>query len=258
MFLLSLALGSQPTLTHPDALFGRPVEERVLRGWTAPCDPEGLARHGHPVVDPAAPPAWVLAEGISGPDLERATDQLRTLVTDWLGALEEAGDGTFAKRTFCVGLWDDTAGPNSFAAGGRWLYVGLRDLKTMSTVHRVGQPAVEYTVGHELGHLLQQLAGLDFPGPTARAGELHADCLAGYLMGLGRDPTFTRISGFVAQTEAFRIGDHHLSSPQHHGTPNERRDAFQRGRQAGLAAASAQASASRSEGLLAACTALVR
>jgi predicted metalloprotease len=89
-----------------------------------------------------------------------------------------------------------------------------------------GAFAVAYVIAHEYAHNVQQedgvLAGHMFAMPT----ELNADCLAGtyarwdYAQG-GLDASGVQ----QALDAALAVGDFQFLSPQHHGTPQERRDA---------------------------------
>jgi hypothetical protein len=254
MWWTTLALASPP-LVPPAALQQQNLANHVLAGHDARCLPEELAKAGRPVVGPETRSVYLASKGIDGAMVASTVDDLRTMVVGWLTLLQAAGDTRISGRELCVGLWDDAKGANSFAAGGRWIYVGVRDLETMAKVHGAGMPAtVEYTVGHELGHALQQAEKLAFPGTTARAAELHADCIAGYLMGLDRNPRFSRVGRLIASSEAFRIGDHQHSDPQHHGTPVERQAAFDAGWTAGMAATGG--AARTSAGILVSCAAV--
>lgn len=233
---LAVALAA-PGLSSPAELQRNVLANHVLPGHDVRCEPAELAKIGRPVVSPETKSVWLTARNIDSAAITRTVDDLRGLVVGWLTQLTAAGDARITGRTFCVGLWDDVAGANSFAAGGKWIYVGVRDLETMSKAHGAGLPAtVEYTMGHEFGHALQQGEKLRFSGATARAAELHADCVAGYLMGLDRNAQYSKISKLVAGSEAFRIGDYRHADPQHHGTPSERQAAFTAGWNAGLAA----------------------
>jgi predicted metalloprotease len=98
----------------------------------------------------------------------------------------------------------------------------------------IGAFAVAYVVAHEYGHNVQQergvLTGRLFAMPT----ELNADCLAG---------TWTAWDygrGGVTQADvqevidaALAAGDFDYTNPQHHGTPQERRDALLTGLKSG-------------------------
>jgi predicted metalloprotease len=91
----------------------------------------------------------------------------------------------------------------------------------------VGDFAVAYVVAHEYGHNVQQEKG-ELAGRTrALPTELNADCLAGtwarWAYGQGRlDPGDAQ----EALDAALAVGDFDFLSPQHHGTPQERRDAL--------------------------------
>jgi predicted metalloprotease len=91
----------------------------------------------------------------------------------------------------------------------------------------VGDFAVAYVVAHEYAHNVQQENGALSGRTRALPTELNADCLAGtwasWAYGQGRLK-----QGDVQQAldAALAVGDFDLLSPQHHGTPSERRDAL--------------------------------
>jgi predicted metalloprotease len=94
----------------------------------------------------------------------------------------------------------------------------------------IGDFAVAYVVAHEYGHNVQQEKGVLTSGKRALPTELNADCLAGtwarWDYGKGRLDPGDAQEGLDA---ALAVGDFDLLSPQHHGTPQERRDALQTG-----------------------------
>lgn len=97
----------------------------------------------------------------------------------------------------------------------------------------VGDFGVAYLVAHEYAHNLQQELGYfsaQRRGSSARPFELQADCLAGvwgasvYRAGLLQEGDVEE-----ALNTALAVGDFEVGSEQHHGTPEERRDAWQLG-----------------------------
>jgi predicted metalloprotease len=98
----------------------------------------------------------------------------------------------------------------------------------------IGDFAVEYVVAHEYGHNVQQEGGLLAGRLRALPTELNADCLAGtwakWDYGQGKLQP-----GDIQQAldAALAVGDFDYLSPQHHGTPQERRDALLTGFRAG-------------------------
>jgi predicted metalloprotease len=97
-----------------------------------------------------------------------------------------------------------------------------------------GDFAVKYVIAHEYAHNVQQENGTLGGRSRALPTELNADCLAG---------TWTRWDygqgglddGDVQEglDAALAVGDFDLLSPQHHGTPQERRDALLTGFRSG-------------------------
>ena len=91
-----------------------------------------------------------------------------------------------------------------------------------------GDFAVAYVIAHEYAHNLQQEFGIfdNSQGPSARPYELQADCWSGtwansvYAEGeLAKDDLDEILNAALA------VGDFDVGNAQHHGTPEERRDA---------------------------------
>lgn len=99
-----------------------------------------------------------------------------------------------------------------------------------------GDFAVAYVIAHEYAHNVQQELGVfaGFRGRQARPFELQADCMSGtwansvYEQGLLEPGDLEE-----ALQTALAIGDFEVGSEQHHGTPNERRDALLAGYEGG-------------------------
>ena len=98
--------------------------------------------------------------------------------------------------------------------------------------HRFGRAAgdfgVAYVLAHEYAHNLQQEFGVfSRPSPTAEPFELQADCFAGawgnsvYRQGLLEPGDVEE-----AINTALAVGDFDVSNAQHHGTPEQRREAW--------------------------------
>lgn len=99
--------------------------------------------------------------------------------------------------------------------------------------HAVGDFGVAYIIAHEYAHNLQNELGFfsaTRQGASAEPFELQADCLAGvwgasvYHEGLLHPGDIED-----ALNTTLAVGDFEVNSPQHHGTPEERRDAWQLG-----------------------------
>jgi predicted metalloprotease len=99
-----------------------------------------------------------------------------------------------------------------------------------------GDFGVAYVVAHEYAHNLQAEFGVfdQFSGPTVRPLELQADCFAGawgnsvYRQGLLKPGDIEEAIG-----TALAVGDFAVENAQHHGTPDERREAWLRGFEGG-------------------------
>jgi predicted metalloprotease len=94
----------------------------------------------------------------------------------------------------------------------------------------VGDFAVAYVVAHEYGHNVQQELGLLGSRTRALPTELNADCLAGTWAGWANAQGRLDAGDLdEALNAALAVGDFDYLSPQHHGTPQERRDALETG-----------------------------
>jgi predicted metalloprotease len=103
--------------------------------------------------------------------------------------------------------------------------------------HTVGDFAVAYIVAHEYGHQIQDELGLfDRYGgqlPTS-AFELQADCYAGtWANSAYRDNRLEDGDVQEALDAALAVGDFDASDPSHHGTPEQRAEAWNAGFESG-------------------------
>jgi predicted metalloprotease len=149
--------------------------------------------------------------------------------------------------TGCGSPADDTAA--FYCPGDDTIYVGRRIAEGVLTGairgfpgeaaqgRAVGDFGVAYIVAHEYGHNLQQEQGVFDArrrGASAMPFELQADCLAGtwgasvYRAGELQDGDVQEALSTVTA-----VGDFEVGSTQHHGTPQERRDAWLLGFESG-------------------------
>jgi uncharacterized protein len=95
--------------------------------------------------------------------------------------------------------------------------------------HAVGDFGLAYVVAHEYAHNIQQELGLAEMDPRTGVEpiELQADCMAG-LWGNSVYRAGKLQSGDVQEaiSTVMAVGDFDLNNPQHHGTPEQRRDAW--------------------------------
>jgi predicted metalloprotease len=102
--------------------------------------------------------------------------------------------------------------------------------------HAAGDFGVAYVLAHEYAHNIQQELGLfdNRPSASAEPFELQADCLAGawgnsvYKAGLLEPGDVEE-----AINTALAVGDFEVGNAQHHGTPEQRREAWLLGFQGG-------------------------
>ena len=102
----------------------------------------------------------------------------------------------------------------------------------------VGAWAVAYVVAHEYGHNVQTERGIRANPLHALPTELNADCLAGtwtrWDYGQGKVSS-SDVDEVLSTAEA--VGDFEYLNPDHHGTPQQRRDAVMTGLKRGSPAA---------------------
>ena len=100
----------------------------------------------------------------------------------------------------------------------------------------VGDFGVAYVVAHEYAHNVQnELGRLSAPGRTStKPFELQADCMAG-LWGnsVYAEGRIDRSDVEEAVKTAYAVGDFDYGNPNHHGTPDERREAWLTGLDSG-------------------------
>ena len=99
-----------------------------------------------------------------------------------------------------------------------------------------GDFAVAYVVAHEYAHNLQQELGIfdNRVTPNARPFELQADCLAGtWAYSVYAEGDLQPGDLGEATNAALAVGDFDVGNAQHHGTPEERRDALLAGFRSG-------------------------
>jgi predicted metalloprotease len=100
----------------------------------------------------------------------------------------------------------------------------------------VGDFAVAYVLAHEYGHNIQQELGIfdNTPSASAEPFELQADCFAGtWANSVYRQGHLEPGDLEEATNAALAVGDFDAGNAQHHGTPEQRRDALLAGYRTG-------------------------
>jgi hypothetical protein len=138
---------------------------------------------------------------------------------------------------------------NAFAAPGKDVYLGQPLVNQVVMNHGVeyGFHATSYVLAHEYAHHFQfrMVEALGTERPVTPIMELQADILAGYwfgsrlkeqdnMLGPGKQPGEINHILQVARNAAFEVGDFAFSSPDHHGTPDQRHAAVVAGSSAGF------------------------
>ena len=128
----------------------------------------------------------------------------------------------------CGGELGDNAA--AYCPGDDTIYISERFASGFG--NEIGDFAVAFIVAHEYGHQIQHELGLFERGlPTVRM-ELQADCFAGTWARSAED----RLEeGDIqeALNTALAVGDYQTGAEGHHGTPEQRKEAWTRGFEAG-------------------------
>jgi predicted metalloprotease len=206
--------------------------------------------------------------GTGGDGQPRDMEQFLTAVTKdvdtyWTGVFDKAGlqeprvryawipsgqrvasacgddDGTLgdSAAAYCPG--DDTIYVSERFASG--IYDGALDPVLPGSSHgyggTVGDFAVAYVVAHEYGHQVQDELGLfqRFGGQVPTMDfELQADCFAGaWARSAYQEHQLEDGDVREALDAALAVGDFDANSPNHHGTPEQREDAWSSGFESG-------------------------
>jgi predicted metalloprotease len=124
-------------------------------------------------------------------------------------------DTIYVSQQFAADLWDGVSRglPGQRAGFG----------------HAAGDFGVAYVLAHEYAHNLQHEFGLFTlrPNRSAKPFELQADCLAGaWGNSVYREGLLEPGDVEEAINTALAVGDFDVNNEQHHGTPEERREAW--------------------------------
>jgi uncharacterized protein len=188
------------------------VTKDVDTYWTSVFEDSGLS-------EPRVSYAWIPA----GQAAASACDDGATM-GDSAAAYCSADDTIYISQKFATDIYDgalDQALPGSSQGYGR----------------TVGDFAVAYIVAHEYGHQIQDELGLfqryGNQLPTM-AFELQADCYAGtWANSAYRDNRLEDGDVQEALDAALAVGDFDASNPGHHGTPEQRAEAWNAGFESG-------------------------
>ena len=106
---------------------------------------------------------------------------------------------------------------NAYANSSGTIYFGKKMF--YYTVDHFNELAVAGILAHEWSHRVQYTFHWDkeLKNPAL---ELEADAMSGYYMALEKGFAWNQIDAYFRSTE--NTGDYEVTSPQHHGTPNQR------------------------------------
>jgi uncharacterized protein len=187
------------------------VTKDVDEYWTSVFEDAGLS-------EPRVSYAWIPAGQAAASACGGQT------MGDSAAAYCSADDTIYISQRFATDIYDgalDQALPGSSQGYGR----------------TVGDFAVAYIVAHEYGHQIQDELGLyeryGNQVPTS-AFELQADCYAGtWANSAYQDNRLEDGDVQEAIDAALAVGDFDASSPMHHGTPEQRAEAWNTGFESG-------------------------
>jgi len=139
------------------------------------------------------------------------------------------------RRTGCRFTADDDAA--FYCTGDDTIYVAQRFASRLAqSGDAVGDFGVAYVIAHEYAHNVQTELGFFGGGidQGVKPFELQADCMAGLWANSSyAEGKVTPEDVEEAISTAQAVGDFEFASNQHHGTPDERRDAWLKGFRSG-------------------------
>jgi uncharacterized protein len=174
--------------------------------WTKTFEDAGLPE---PRVSYGWLPAGQIAQSACGP------------LDDSAAAYCSADDTIYISEQFATNIYNgalDHALPGSSQGFGR----------------TYGDFAVAYIVAHEYGHQIQDELGLFQRGISTMPLELQADCYAGaWAHDAAQEDRVDDGDVQEALDAALAVGDFDTANPGHHGTPEQRREAWTTGFESG-------------------------
>lgn len=154
--------------------------------------------------------------------LENEYEFLLGKLNKWLVELDIAADPIVrnSDAPLCFGYYQEPHGPNAIAVGNIGILFGLN---LMSEIHQMAgakyRDSLVFVLAHEFAHYVQNRHRLRFnyklPMYATKQKELHADCMAGYLVRAHQEVLFHSqddLKKFVASLgDAHAVGDHGLA-----------------------------------------------
>lgn len=167
------------------------------------------------------------------PNVQLHQNVLGNTLDKWLIEFDIGNDPIAADNTqsICLGFYNESSGPNAVAYGQIGILFGT---SLLSELAQTAAPTdywnnLKYILAHEFAHYLQNRYELKFnyilPMLSVKMKELHADCIAGYLVRLHKEAigeSQQNLAHFVAS-----LGDSHAVGD--HGLAQDRVKAFQFG-----------------------------
>ncbi len=131
------------------------------------------------------------------------------------------------ESVLCLGLYDDSKGPNAIAIGRSHIFFGVRLIKNLTLSNpSTAKDSISTILAHEFAHTLQNIRKENYnyvlPLLSTKIKELQADCITG---ALANDFSQVTLKQFYDSLELFnKIGaQHYIGS---HGMSAQRQAAF--------------------------------
>lgn len=175
-----------------------------------------------------------IEDGVTVKTLDLAGQQvvLTNSLERWMIEMDIAKDPVIStnQRPLCFGFYNDVRGANASAYKDVAVVFGVRLLATLPAMSEATYAeAIKFILAHEFAHNLQWRHNLKFdyilPMLSTKKKELHADCIAGYLIRAHKEVNLDSAS--KVRTLIAAIGDPHAVGD--HGMAEDRIEAFQRG-----------------------------
>jgi hypothetical protein len=164
----------------------------------------------------------VLVKDLS-PTLQIHQTILTNALDKWLIEFDIGNDPVVgdATQSLCLGFYNEESGPNAIAYGQTGILFGTALLAHLSETNSPENywNNLKYILAHEFAHYLQNRFQLKFnytlPMLSVKVKELHADCIAGYLVRMHKEAlgdSQVAMAGFVASLgDSHAVGDHGLA-----------------------------------------------
>ncbi len=163
---------------------------------------------------------------VSRSSFPNETQFISNKIYNWVQAFKNANDPLIKQHNhvLCVGFYNDSISPNAIAYSNQAILFGPRLLSILPNLSSANYwDSLNFILAHEFSHYLQNLNQLKFeyqlPLLSTKIKELHADCMAGYILQSHSEMDFYSNDNKIADLIA-KLGDSH--SIGDHGTAQDR------------------------------------